>query len=207
MLVCCGCGIVFEPHDPRQKYHDRGCQHRTKVKRSQKTEKGKARLLRAERRYDATLKGKAKYKRYDCSIKFKNQQRRYAQSDLGKATRSAWDKTEKGKLLRVAVKARRRCKAPEEYIHWFERLIFREKYPCAYCGGREQLQLDHVVPLCLGGLDIPSNYQVLCTKHHRCKTGRDVSLLSKVRKGLICAEDLQFILSSRDVLGRLILDK
>lgn len=207
MLICRGCGLLFEPHDSRQVYHDRPCQHRTKVNRSQKTEKGKARLRRAEKRYDATSKGKAKYQRYAQTTKFKQQQRRYTRSHLGKATRSAWQQTEKGRLSRIAAKARRRCRAPEEYIRWFERLIFKEKRSCVYCGGRERLQLDHIIPLSLGGVDDPSNYQVLCDRHHRCKTGRDVSLLSKVRKGVISPEDLHMILASRDVLGCLTSDK
>ena len=43
---------------------------------------------------------------------------------------------------------------------------------CAVCGCEGQLELDHIVPISMGGDDDMSNVQLLCHNHHRQKTNR-----------------------------------
>lgn len=48
----------------------------------------------------------------------------------------------------------------------------RDEYRCARCGGFLDLEVDHIVPLILGGEDSLENYQTLCGQHNRKKGGR-----------------------------------
>jgi 5-methylcytosine-specific restriction endonuclease McrA len=42
------------------------------------------------------------------------------------------------------------------------RLLARDGNRCVWCGGTENLQLDHIIPLHKEGSDEDANYQVLC---------------------------------------------
>lgn len=47
-------------------------------------------------------------------------------------------------------------------------------WDCEECGLRVlSAEVDHVVPLSDGGVDVPSNLQVLCQRCHRLKTGQE----------------------------------
>ena len=45
-------------------------------------------------------------------------------------------------------------------------------------------QVDHVVPLCAGGVDAPANMQWLTVEAHRVKTRRDVQMCAVARRGV-----------------------
>ena len=51
---------------------------------------------------------------------------------------------------------------------WRRRLI-RPDSVCAECGGTKHLEVDHVIPLGLGGSDSWDNVQLLCAVCHRQK--------------------------------------
>lgn len=53
------------------------------------------------------------------------------------------------------------------------RLIERLGGKCAACGTKENLHLDHIIPVCKGGMDYYDNMQVLC-KSCNSKKGRKV---------------------------------
>ncbi|WP_460452234.1 HNH endonuclease [Alsobacter sp. SYSU BS001988] len=65
-------------------------------------------------------------------------------------------------------------------------IFLRRLGHCARCGGRirpgQRWDLDHVVPLALGGRDEPDNLQVVCAPCHRQKTRRDVSAVAKAKR-------------------------
>lgn len=42
------------------------------------------------------------------------------------------------------------------------KVMKRDKYTCVYCGSREDLCLDHIYPVSLGGSSTPGNLQILC---------------------------------------------
>lgn len=48
----------------------------------------------------------------------------------------------------------------------------RDEYRCVRCGGFLDLEVDHVVPVVLGGEDSIENYQTLCGEHNRKKGAR-----------------------------------
>lgn len=56
---------------------------------------------------------------------------------------------------------------------------------CACCGeplGDEPWDIDHTIPIALGGLHELSNWQPLIRSHHRAKTKADVKAIAKVRR-------------------------
>jgi 5-methylcytosine-specific restriction protein A len=64
----------------------------------------------------------------------------------------------------------------------------RDRYECAeptcdakFPGG-VGAELDHILPLALGGADELANIQVLCGRHHREKTRFDIGRIAKARR-------------------------
>lgn len=55
-------------------------------------------------------------------------------------------------------------------------LIWIEKWPCVECGQSDPLllEVDHIVPRFVGGTNDRANLQVLCIRHHRIKTAKDL---------------------------------
>jgi 5-methylcytosine-specific restriction endonuclease McrA len=55
---------------------------------------------------------------------------------------------------------------------------------CAYpdCKETENLELDHIIPLALGGKDTDEMIEPLCRHHHRQKTNLDLKMLAKARR-------------------------
>ena len=75
-------------------------------------------------------------------------------------------------------------KKRDEIVKTFRRtLILELGGKCAYCGSEDRLELDHIIPLCTNGQDIPkskriahwlnevakNNLQVLC---HECNEAK-----------------------------------
>lgn len=55
-----------------------------------------------------------------------------------------------------------------------ERVKLRDKYRCQHCGiVTTELEVDHIVPLSLGGLDTDDACQSLCVPCHSAKTKRE----------------------------------
>jgi 5-methylcytosine-specific restriction endonuclease McrA len=44
------------------------------------------------------------------------------------------------------------------------------------------LEIDHIIPLELGGLDEDANLQALCYTHHKAKTKADIKRIAKARR-------------------------
>jgi hypothetical protein len=67
-----------------------------------------------------------------------------------------------------------------------ERLAFVREHPCPSTGSRRGAcpgwQVDHIVPLCAGGLDKPENMHWLAIDDHRFKTHVDVRECRKLRR-------------------------
>lgn len=52
------------------------------------------------------------------------------------------------------------------------RKLLKQEPDCRICGARAT-EIDHVHPICRGGLHEPSNWQPLCRACHRRKTARE----------------------------------
>jgi 5-methylcytosine-specific restriction protein A len=67
------------------------------------------------------------------------------------------------------------------------RIIAAHGGKCAYpgCGETTGLEVDHIIPLALGGKDRDEDMEPLCLHHHSSKTKRDLALIAKAkRRGL-----------------------
>jgi 5-methylcytosine-specific restriction endonuclease McrA len=55
---------------------------------------------------------------------------------------------------------------------------------CAHpdCDRTDGLEIDHIVPLELGGTEDDENMEPLCAEHHREKTRADVKRIAKARR-------------------------
>ncbi len=51
----------------------------------------------------------------------------------------------------------------------------RDRGACCNCGARTELQLDHVIPLALGGTNVADNLELLC---RTCNLKKGASLLA-----------------------------
>lgn len=65
-----------------------------------------------------------------------------------------------------------------------ERVLSRYGYRCSYpgCEITEGLEIDHTVPIALGGKDEDSWLVPLCSEHHRAKTRLDVKMIAKAKR-------------------------
>jgi len=50
------------------------------------------------------------------------------------------------------------------------------------CVMSQGLEIDHIIPLELGGLDEDANLQALCYTHHKSKTKADIKRIAKARR-------------------------
>lgn len=41
-------------------------------------------------------------------------------------------------------------------------ILQRDGFKCVLCGGRHELEVDHILPICLGGDNTPNNLRALC---------------------------------------------
>lgn len=48
-------------------------------------------------------------------------------------------------------------------------VLERDGFKCVYCGAKELLEIDHIVPLVQGGSSLVENLQALC---HQCNVGK-----------------------------------
>ena len=67
------------------------------------------------------------------------------------------------------VKRRERRLLRQRYREWYERLTRSYGEYCANCDERQNLVLDHVIPIAKGGLSRLDNLQVLCSTCNRIK--------------------------------------
>lgn len=55
------------------------------------------------------------------------------------------------------------------------RILKKYNYQCVYCGAKDRLEIDHIIPLSGGGRHDEDNMQVLCISCNR-KKGRNLDL-------------------------------
>ncbi|WP_079053790.1 HNH endonuclease signature motif containing protein [Streptomyces graminilatus] len=73
--------------------------------------------------------------------------------------RRSWDRVSARNASRPADWSKRRA-----------RVLTRDRFRCQLCGAREQLEVDHIVPVARGGSWEPDNLWVLCKPCHKRKT-------------------------------------
>ena len=137
----------------------------------------------AKRRYRLTSKGRAARQREVVSPAFRARVLRYQASEQGKATRSRRrNGTPAGRAEIALANSRRRTRStnPEAYAARVRQML-EQNEPCNHCGITAE-QIDHILPLALGGTDDWTNLQALCKPCHGTKTREDLRRIRKVRR-------------------------
>lgn len=64
------------------------------------------------------------------------------------------------------------------------RILARFDGTCAYpgCNIADSLQIDHTIPVALGGAEDDANLRPLCNYHHMQKTKLDVKMIAKAKR-------------------------
>ena len=65
------------------------------------------------------------------------------------------------------------CSPSEAKRMWKESIKNQWDNTCAYCGSKENLSLDHIVPQCKGGSNLSKNIVCACTKCNGAKAHED----------------------------------
>lgn len=154
-------------------------------------------IARATARYRANPEAKKIYDRirYQTTPKVQQQVKewRLANPEKVQGSRDKWkeENPEKHKesqqkwaannpeMVQSNVRARRARKRGAEGRHTQKdvtSILQRQKYKCAECGAsvrkRSSRQVDHIMPLKLGGSNWPSNLQILCSHCNRIKSAK-----------------------------------
>jgi len=67
----------------------------------------------------------------------------------------------------------RKLSAPGRFtVEQVAGILAAQDFHCSYCDATENLQIDHVVPLCRGGSNWPWNLQWLCAHHNASKNDK-----------------------------------
>lgn len=78
---------------------------------------------------------------------------------------------------RLAIIKDRPCDLCDDNI----RIMFSRDKVCVYCGSPKKLELDHIIPLKLGGNSLFTNFVIACKKCNTSKSGRDVFYWCKLK--------------------------
>lgn len=148
-------------------YHSE--KYRARKRAYAKTPKGRE----IKRRFVTSEKGKQSIKLYCRSEKFKAQQKRYHSSLKGRQT------SRRLVLLRLT----RKTQAGGSYTlaEWKELCVFCD-YRCLACGNQfsfDELTVDHIVPISLGGTSNIDNLQPLCKSCNSSKNNRIIDYRTK----------------------------
>lgn len=74
----------------------------------------------------------------------------------------------------AARSSQRRALLPKNWASIRSMIFDRDGWSCTYCGSKNNLQCDHVTPLCKGGTSDPSNLTTACQACNASKGGRDL---------------------------------
>jgi len=70
---------------------------------------------------------------------------------------------------------------PDNWNQIRDIILQRDDFKCVKCN-KQGLEIDHIIPVALGGTNEISNLQTLCSRCHREKTNKDVEKIAKVKK-------------------------
>lgn len=113
---------------------------------------------------------------------------RRAKPSLGKESQRRFYKTPRGKATHAKHNAQRRELSTDPALYAARvRQLHEQLEPCAYprCGNplyKTTHEVDHIIALCLGGIDEWSNYQPLCRKCHILKSVEDRRKIAVLRE-------------------------
>jgi len=133
---------------------------RDSVKNYNQTPKGIARTKKFQR----TEKYKSYFEAYYRSNEFKNARSKYQKSEKARKNRREWMKSDKGKLSRNYHGSLRRNRMKVKDLSFTEKQLMKQFYKYRIRLQNKlniKFEVDHIVPLSLGGLHHPSNLQVV----------------------------------------------
>jgi len=150
-------------------------ENRERLKEYTKTEESKKRKAISDRNY--FLKNRKKVNGMSKKWRDKNREivrkynQKYYTSPKGKISYTSHNHR------RLSLIKERPCDLTNEKI----KKIFKRDKVCVYCGSSKKLELDHIIPLKLGGNSLFNNFVIACAVCNRSKHGRDVFYWCKLQ--------------------------
>lgn len=59
--------------------------------------------------------------------------------------------------------------------HKLRKEVLADEPRCRLCGATENLEVDHIRPVCMGGTEDRANLQTICRRDHLSKSGREAN--------------------------------
>jgi 5-methylcytosine-specific restriction endonuclease McrA len=128
------------------------------------------------KKYKATDKARETRKAWNRTEKQRAYKAAYQQSDAGKAAAARHHSTDRYRIKRRAYFHERHRGTDPEDLRRFYDTAHSEKWPCNNCSTTYETnyEVDHIVPLGMGGTNDWDNLQLLCPTCHKAKTKVDV---------------------------------
>jgi len=198
-MICNFCLNEFEPTHPNQRLCSPECK-KGAIKRAKEkyktTDKGVAsneRWVKSERRKEnekgyrdnprrraLAVQASTRYlaNHPEAQEKKREQDKRYAKSERGREVnrlaKEKYRQTENGREVRRICKAKRRGAIGSFTPNEWSMKLAEYGGKCAYCGATENLEIDHIRPISMGGTNTIDNVQPLCRSCNASKGARYV---------------------------------
>ena len=78
-------------------------------------------------------------------------------------------KSDAGRVANINAGAKRRMAPGTVTKRQWKRVMQAHNYRCAYCGTKDDIEMDHIIPLARGGTNTADNIQPLCGPCNRSK--------------------------------------
>lgn len=177
---------------PGGRYKDERC--KDCVRERNATHKAKAQRIECTKKWRATPNGKTRRKEHDktwrATPEVKAWRKEYGRMWRATPEGKAWQKkrdakrraTPEGKAASQEFSARRRARKRQQTCTCCRPKDIRKFYEWAYA---LRLEVDHVIPLALGGLHCCKNLQELTPEEHKQKTARDLAAITEAKRATV----------------------
>ena len=103
---------------------------------------------------------------------------RQSRKDIYLARSKEWNKNNKDKVRSNVAKSQLKRKSIETFYILHKEMIAIYNSPCAFCNSRENITIDHIIPISRNGRHSVGNLQPLCKS---CNSSKNARLISEYK--------------------------